>query len=182
MEDLSFIHVLVVDPVGHGKKLLRHLLGLLNAAAVSEVNDTGAALAALREKPFDAIFCFENAGPDTALEFCRKLRRDEQSMNMMIPVVLVTSAARSDTVNNWRDAGGNVALAMPLSADAVMARLGPIIKSPRHFVVSPAFVGPDRRKNDAPFRGSNRRREAAEGVKLLRPRVPGRDGSGGRGA
>jgi CheY-like chemotaxis protein len=174
MEDLSGIQVLVIDSVGHVRKLLRHLLGLLRVAGISEMGDTREALAALRERPFDAIFCDENAGPDPALEFCRALRRDEQSMNMMVPIVLVTAAARSDTVSNWRDAGGNVALAMPLSAGAVMARLGPVLKSPRGFVVSPAFVGPDRRKGDAPYPGSNRRRERAEGVKLLRPRpAPG---------
>lgn len=78
----------------------------------------------------------------------KSLRCDLTTANVVIPAVLVSTAARYDKVKEWRDADGNDVIVKPVSMDVIKQRIASLILSPKAFVTTKTFIGPDRRRND----------------------------------
>ena len=76
MEDLKDVKVLIIDPSGYSKNLLRQImlqLGLMNIEAVANTTE---ALDKMRLQMFDVVFCDENCAPLEPTAFIKALRQD----------------------------------------------------------------------------------------------------------
>ena len=148
MDDLRDRDILILDAAGHSRNLLRQILLLLGFTRVTCASRTTDALAMLRDKFFHVVFCDENVVPHTPAEFMKALRCDLSTANVVIPAVLVSTAARYDKVSEWRDAGGNDVIVKPVSMEVIKQRIASLILNPKAFVTTRTFIGPDRRRDD----------------------------------
>jgi two-component system chemotaxis response regulator CheY len=155
MSDFKDIRSLIVDPAGHSKTLLRRLLVNLGASQVFAVSSTEEALLTLRKDSFNIVFCDELVGPLDPFAFMKALRRDLETRDVTVPVVLVSAGADIAKIKAARDAGMNDVIVKPVSAMTIERKLQSLIHAPRPFVTAKAFVGPDRR-------GSGERRQFGE--------------------
>ncbi len=160
MDGLRDKDILILDSTGHSRNLLRQILLLLGFTRVSCAARTSDALAMLRDRPFRVVFCDEDVRPHTPAEFMKSLRCDLTTANVVIPAVLVSTAARYDKVSEWRDAGGNDVIVKPVSMEVIKLRIASLILNPKPFVTTRTFIGPDRRREDRRQEGA---RNAAAG-------------------
>jgi len=75
-----------------------------------------------------------------------KLRRDERSEVRFAPVIVLTAHTEKGKVLAARDAGATEFCRKPITVTELMSKLARVIDSPRGFVESPAYAGPDRRR------------------------------------
>ena len=179
-EDLK---ILIVDPAGYSKSLLRGILNSLGIQQIVTLTTTDEALATLRVESFDVLLCDERAGPAQPEKFVRTLRSDVSITNVTMPVVLVSAGTNHARVAAWRDAGGSDVIVKPISQDALKLRLQALISNPRNFVTTRTFIGPDRRRAGAERRqfgerrplGGDRRNQQADGTVFTMARSDARE-------
>lgn len=103
----------------------------------------------------------------TGIELIRKIRRDPDSSNRMVPVVILTGYALPERIIEARDAGVTEFLVKPFMAKELANRLAHVINKPRDFIETDTFVGPDRRRRETPGYTPERRKNRE--VKKLDP-------------
>ncbi len=100
--------------------------------------------------------------PKNGLELTKRIRQDEKSPNPFVPIVLMTGYSQKRRVIAARDAGITEFLVKPFTANALYQRIEQLIESPRNFVRSENYFGPDRRrKKDSAYQGPDRRSETS---------------------
>lgn len=103
--------------------------------------------------------------PDRGLQLTKRVRTDERSPNIFVPVIMTAGSGHMNRVIRARDAGVSEYLVKPFTSSQLAKKIERVIEQPRMFVVSEAFVGPDRRaKNPKPYDGSERRQDAVSAV------------------
>jgi DNA-binding NtrC family response regulator len=73
---------------------------------------------------------------------------------------MITGHSTQRRVTEARDVGVNEFLSKPVTARGVLERIGRVVDSPRPFVRSETYFGPDRRRKTDPSYDGPRRRAA----------------------
>ena len=96
--------------------------------------------------------------PVDGLELSHLIRTHEHSPNKFVPIILMTGFSEEKRVINARDEGITEFLVKPFNTRDLYRRLHKIIESPRQFVKTTQYFGPDRRrKNRDSYDGKKRR-------------------------
>jgi CheY-like chemotaxis protein len=91
------------------------------------------------------------------IELVRALRRDERLRVRRMPIIMLTGKAEKADVETARDSGITEFAIKPYTSHALFERLEWLIEQPRPFLLTPEYVGPDRRRRKEPVRGTDRR-------------------------
>jgi two-component system chemotaxis response regulator CheY len=154
----ELLNILLVDDNHHMRVLLTEILRAIGVRQVFEANDGAEALHIMRSSQVDIIMTDLAMQPLDGLDFVRKLRNSPESPNPMAPVIMITGHSTQRRVQEARDAGVNEFLSKPVTARGVLERIGRVVDSPRAFVRSADYFGPDRRRrNDPNYNGPRRR-------------------------
>lgn len=103
--------------------------------------------------------------PDgSGLELIDWVRNHKSDRIRFTPLILVSAFTSEDVIIAARDHGANEALVKPVSGEKVAARILSVIDTPRPFVKTATYFGPDRRRKDKPFNGEDRRIMTAEKI------------------
>jgi CheY-like chemotaxis protein len=156
------LKILIVDDSSHVRTLITEILRALGCQDLMEASDGTEGLHILRSRPVDIVITDLEMRPLDGLEFTHLVRNSPDSPNPMIPIIMLTGQATLRRVAEARDAGVNEFLTKPLTAQAVIGRIGQVIEHPRTFVRTDAYFGPDRRRradpnHPGPFRRSTDR-------------------------
>ncbi len=143
---LEALAVLVVDDSKHMCDLIAMMLRAFGIEQVAACQDTEAALSILRKQDIDVIITDFALPPVDGVQFIQSLRWDPHSPAPFTPVLMVTGYSDRPRVEAARDAGVNEFLVKPVTSRALFDRLVALIDSPRAFVRSPSYMGPDRRR------------------------------------
>lgn len=156
--DLSDVRVLVVDDNRFMRNILHNMLKSLGVGKIDHARDGREALAGLGEGEYELVLTDWEMEGMNGCEFVRTLRADRAARNRMVPIIMVTANGMMDTVLEARDAGVTEFLVKPFSADALYRRILVVIESPRQYVKTKDYFGPDRRRrNDPEYTGPLRR-------------------------
>jgi two-component system chemotaxis response regulator CheY len=157
--DFSRLQILIIDDNDFMRQLYRQLLEAIGFRAeyIKEAADGGEALKLLRDIAIDLTICDLNMKPMNGKEFTRFIRTSDDSPDPYLPILVCTGHAELVHIADARDAGANEILRKPVSAASLYSRLQAVIETPRPFILSKSFVGPDRRRRDVPFEGPDRR-------------------------
>jgi CheY-like chemotaxis protein len=162
---LERLTVLVVDDNKNMRSLVRAILEALGVNHIVDAIDGEAAFKKLEEQQIDLIIADWNMEPMDGLAFTRKVRTDPGSPDQFVPIIMLSGHTEKARVMQARDAGINEFMAKPIAARALYARMVAIIEHPRPFVKTESYFGPDRRRQDMPFPGPDRRTNQPAGAK-----------------
>ncbi len=96
--------------------------------------------------------------PCDGLELSHKIRNDPKSPNKFVPIILMTGFSEKHRVLSARDEGITEFMVKPFNSRDLYRRLQKIIESPRQFVKTVEYFGPDRRRTKAEeYNGPSRR-------------------------
>jgi CheY-like chemotaxis protein len=157
--DFSSLRVLIVDDNPFMRRLLREVLVALNfhpdrAWFAADGED---ALRAMRDRRFDLIICDINMKPMDGKQFTKHVRMDSESEDPYVPIIICTGHAEIEHIREARDAGASEVLRKPITVRNLYERIRSIVEKPRPFIRSDDYHGPDRRRQDLPFKGPDRR-------------------------
>lgn len=155
--DLSNLKVLVVDDYQPMRVIMKNVLYALGIKEISEAGSGEEALKVLQNGELDIVFADNLISPMDGVEMVRRIRAGENDINPFTPVIMISGYSDLVHIMEARDAGINEFLAKPVSAKLVYLRICSVIESPRKFVNSEEFFGPDRRRRELEIDGAERR-------------------------
>jgi len=143
---LQQIKILIVDDQDFIRSILRHMLGVLGARDIYDAVDGEEAW----EKTFlvkpDLVIVDWEMSPVNGVEFTRRIRKDDNSPNRYIPIIMLTGHSDKARVTTARDSGINEFVTKPVAAKPLFERIANVIENPRNFVRTDSYFGPDRRR------------------------------------
>ncbi len=159
--NLEKLRFLVVDDRQPMRHLMRILLGTLGAKQIVEARDGNAAFQEVKEGNIDIVIVDWEMENGNGIDFIRMTRTAKDSPNPFLPIIMMTGYTELKRIVEARDAGVTEFLAKPITARSLAKRLVAIIESPRPFVRTKTYFGPDRRRKNEPFSGPERRGSGA---------------------
>lgn len=159
--DFSRLRVLIVDDNVFSRRIASFALRALNIHQVAEAESAESGYAALSTFVPDIILLDWVMQPIDGLAFIKRVRYDKASGFRYIPMIMVSGFSEIWRVRQARDMGANEFIVKPFSAKVLYTKLKTLIDIPRPFVeVANGYFGPDRRRNNHPFAGQDRRAKA----------------------
>ena len=155
--DISALNILVLEKHLLIRNLLTQVFRQFGVPSVASTPDPKKAWDMFTTLPVDIMFCDWCEELD-GLEFISRVRRDPETANAYVPLVVLTANTELRHVCQARDAGMTEFLAKPVSPKTIYERIVSVIEQDRFFVNCGSFFGPDRRRHrEQPFGGEERR-------------------------
>ena len=173
--NLKNLNVLIVEKLPAMRNMF---VGVLRQLGVKDIRDAPTpdkGFEMLRDKPADLIFTDWGPAFD-GIKLLFKIRKDPDSPDPYVAVIMVTACTELQEVITARDAGITEFLAKPVSVESLYERICSVIESHRVFIRSRDFVGPDRRRRSLDYGGSEQRTHS--NISGFDRRVRGRSFSG----
>jgi two-component system, chemotaxis family, chemotaxis protein CheY len=143
--NLHDLLILIADPNSYTRRIIQGMLRGFGANKLLEVGQSSDLLQTLIEQKVDALILDVGIVPPGGLALTRAIRRKKDNQNCTLPILVMTNDLREATIRDARDAGANMVIAKPMSPKDLYDRLAWIAFSPRKFVDSENYFGPDRR-------------------------------------
>jgi two-component system chemotaxis response regulator CheY len=152
------VRMLIVDDNPHMIHITKTILRGFGAKEFHEALTAEDAFTLVKTMSFDVIITDYAMAPVDGCEFTKQLRTASDSPNHFVPIIMLTAYADKATVEAARDAGVTEFCAKPITATDLYRKVCSVINSPRSFVRTSVYFGPDRRRrsNDA-YKGAERR-------------------------
>lgn len=155
--DFSKVSFLIVDTNPLSSQLVRDILSMLGATAVRVAVSGQRGRKMLRENKFDIVITEFDLEEESGLSLIDWIRNAWDSPDRMLPVIMMTANSEQEYVTMARDSGVTEFLAKPFTVEGLYRRLVSVIARPRAFVNAEDYFGPDRRRRQVPFDGTDRR-------------------------
>ena len=156
--DLSQVKILIVEDMQPMLALTTSLLTMFGFKNVYGARSVDEGWKLFCHYNHDLIVTDWLMEPHDGLEMIRRIRKEEASPNIFVPIILMTGYSDQPRVESARDMGVTEFLMKPYSARDMYARIVQIIEKPRQFVEAGEFFGPDRRRRkNFEFRGDDKR-------------------------
>lgn len=140
------LSILIVEDTPPMQKLVSSVLDALGVGTIFTADEG--------EKGFTK-FCNENPDivitdwhmlPMSGIDLVDKIRRDDNSPNKTVPIIMMTGYSALPRVSQARDKGTTEFLVKPFSANDLARRIAYVINKPRDFIDTGQYFGPDRRR------------------------------------
>lgn len=155
---LERLKVLVVDDNHHMINIIKTILRGFEVKDFYDASNAADAFNLIRTTAFDLIITDYAMDPLNGCEFTKLIRTAEDSPNHFIPIIMLTAYAEKSKVEQARDAGVTEFCAKPVTATELYRKVCAVINTPRSFIRTSVYFGPDRRRRkDNNYRGQERR-------------------------
>jgi len=154
---LTSLKVCIVDSDSQMRQMIRDALTGMGISQIRECADSGRAQQLIDEfRPDLCIFDWAT-GPLDEITFVKNLRARESEDNLGMQLIMMMGNANTRRVIEARNAGVDEFLVKPISLRALHGRLLTLVENPRVYIRTATYVGPDRRRQNRPFAGPDRR-------------------------
>ena len=144
---LKNIRVLVIDENQPIRQLIRSLLLDLDVGMVDIAADPAYGWEIFSQFKQDLLLIdWPVINSQATLNLIQNIRRDPNSANPYVPILLMTGFSNEDRVRQARDAGITEFLMKPFTIQNLVRYITHIVENPRAFIQAPVFTGPDRRR------------------------------------
>lgn len=143
--NLRDLVILIADSNSYFSMIVHGILRSFGANKVIEVKSAMGVIHALNAQKIDILLCDARLPPQGGLSLTRAIRRKADNENRVMPILVMSGDTRETTIKQARDTGANMVIAKPISPASLYDRLAWIALTPRQFVDTPTYFGPDRR-------------------------------------
>jgi CheY-like chemotaxis protein len=162
---LDRLKVLVVDDNLHMINVIKTIMRGFEVKDFFDASNASDAFNVIRNSPVDLIITDFAMEPVNGCDLTRLIRTAEDSPNHFVPIIMLTAYAEKSKVEQARDAGVTEFCAKPVTATELYRKVCSVINTPRSFIRTNVYFGPDRRRRrDDNYQGKERR-EALFGPK-----------------
>lgn len=168
---LKDIKILIAESDPHLGRVLFQVLERMGFKDIKLVRDGEAALASLQQQPRDILLTEWQIHAVDGINLTREIRRSQQALNRLLPIIMMTARAERQDVEVARDAGITEFVVKPYNTHTLFKRIQQVIDNPRGFLLAEQYVGPDRRRRVLPLSHDERRMFVPE-VVLEAPSEP----------
>lgn len=158
---LAKLKILVVDDNTHMIKIVKTILRGFDVKDLFDATDAAGAIDIIRGTSIDLVITDLAMNPMNGCELTRWIRTDLDSPNTFTPIIMLTAYAERSKVEAARDAGITEFCAKPVTASELYRKVCYVINSPRSFVRTGHYFGPDRRRRRGDEYGGDERRDDA---------------------
>jgi CheY-like chemotaxis protein len=162
---LERLNILLVDDNHHMQNIVKTILRGFGVKEICEADNAAEAFALVRTAPFDLIITDFAMEPVNGCEFTKLVRTASDSPNHFVPVIMLSAYAERSKVEAARDAGVTEFCAKPVTAIELYRKVCAVVNTPRSFVRTSVYFGPDRRRRKTGAYKGEERREALFGPK-----------------
>jgi CheY-like chemotaxis protein len=152
------VTTLIVDRDRYTRSLIAQMLRGFGVGGIEAV-DSGEAAKEYIQEHFVDLCIVEASLPDmSGGDLIRWMRREQKEPARFMPILVLTGYTQLKLISQARDAGANLVVKKPVSAQVLFDRVAWIAKTPRSYIETADYVGPDRRFKDiVPPTGAYRR-------------------------
>lgn len=159
--DLTQVRILIVEDMQPMLALTTSMLHMFGFKTVHGARGVNEGYKLFQQYRHDLVITDWLMEPLDGIDLIRMIRKNEDSPDQFVPIILMTGYSDRARVENARDTGVTEFLMKPYSARDLYARIVQIIEKPRQFVDTGEFFGPDRRRRkNFTFTGNDRRGSA----------------------
>ncbi len=145
---LKDVSVLIIDDNTHMIKIVKTILKGFGVATFFEATDAADAFDLVRTNGPDIIIVDYQMNLLDGVDFVRLVRTGQDVSNPYVPIIMLTAYSERKRVLAARDAGITEFCCKPVTAEELYKKFCSIINSPRQFVRTSSYFGPDRRRHD----------------------------------
>lgn len=156
-KELVGCSVLIVDEDSYISRIMASVLTAFDLGLVEEVRSFEEAVAILRHQEVSCLIVDWTDDGGSGLEIVNYVRRDEQSPDREMPIILLTARTELSSIYAARDHGVSEIVAKPFSAAGLLKKLLAALFRGRPFIEMDAYIGPDRRRRERSWDGPERR-------------------------
>ena len=165
---MNRLTVLIVDDNKHMITIVKTLLRGFGISHFLEANNAAEAFDLVRSEHIDFIIVDYLMEILDGTDFVRLVRTGDDSPNPFVPIIMLTAYSERSKVIAARDAGVTEFCCKPVTAKELFRKVRSIVNTPRPFVRTSNYFGPDRRRiKSENYRGPERRSEENEASELL---------------
>ncbi len=157
--DVANLKILIVEDNKQFRFLLRTILEALDIKNLREASNGEEALEVLKNFKADIAIVDWRMDDVDGIECIRRIRSGEGGCDSYLPIVMMTAYSGMGLAKGARDAGVNEFLRKPVEARQLIRALVDVIDSPRPFIKTGDYFGPDRRRKNQPFEHDECRQE-----------------------
>lgn len=162
---LETVRILIVDDFQPILQLLSDILRTLGFQNIDTAKDAQTGYDLLCKKDHDLVILDWRMEPINGLELCQMIRKNPQTPNPYVPILMISGYTAKEKVEVARDAGITEFLGKPFTIEGLHKRIEKIIERPRQFVKAPSYFGPDRRRRKDDDYDGKEKRESNRGKK-----------------
>lgn len=160
--NLKKISVLVVEDLAPMRALISAVLSAFGVGEIYEAANGEEAYKLFQKHNPDIIITDWLMEPVNGLEFIRMVRLKKESVNRLVPIIMMTGYSAMQRVMVARDLGATEFLTKPFTGRDLAKRIDLIINKPRDFIETSTFFGPNRRRKKGDgYEGPKRREDEA---------------------
>ncbi|MCB9964261.1 MAG: response regulator [Rhodospirillales bacterium] len=157
--NLENLSVLVVEDTLPMRKIIHAVLMTLGVGKIYNAENGEEGYRNFLRHNQDIIITDWHMPNVNGLDLIQMIRRNANSPNRLVPIIMMTGYSAFPRVSQARDYGVTEFLVKPFSAEDLAKRLAHVINKPRDFIESPYYFGPCRRRKDgSDYRGLEKRR------------------------
>jgi two-component system chemotaxis response regulator CheY len=160
---LAKLKILVVDDNQHMTNIVKTILRGFDVKDLFEAHNANDAFNLLRTQPVDLIIVDYAIEPMDGCHLTRLIRTASDSTHQFAPIIMLTAYAERSKVEAARDAGVTEFCAKPVTATELYKKVCAVINTPRSFIRTSVYFGPDRRRRKNDSYGGEERRESLFG-------------------
>lgn len=149
--NLARVQICVVDDSAHIRKLISTMLRAMGGANLTEAKDSTAAMNHIYKGTTDIAlidWMLDDGTGRNGLDLVREIRSSSNDAVAYMPIIMITGHTERENIEAARDAGVTEFLAKPFTARTLYSRISALVDSPRPFVKTRSFFGPDRRRRE----------------------------------
>ncbi|MFP4387231.1 MAG: response regulator, partial [Alphaproteobacteria bacterium] len=141
------------------RELLVDIIKTLGVGTVYKAPDGKSAYRQYVIKKPDIIITDWHMPEMDGLELTEKVRKASDSPNRTTPIIMISGFNAPSRISKSRNLGVTEYLSKPFRVEDLSKRISHVVNHPRDFIITPKFVGPDRRRReDENFKDKPRRK------------------------
>lgn len=163
--NLKKISILVVEDLHPMRSLIVSVLDAFGVGTIYEASNGERGYELFQKNNPDLVITDWLMEPVDGLELVKMIRMNKESVNRLVPIIVMTGYSAMARVTKARDLGATEFLTKPFTGRDLAKRINLIINKPRDFVETDNFFGPSRRRKSGEGYDGPRRR-ADEGGRV----------------
>lgn len=156
---LEKLKVFVVDDNHHMTNILKAILRGFGIKDILDASNAYEAFNVFHTTKLDLIITDFAMEPLDGCKLTRMVRADDGGPNRFTPIIMVSAYAERSKIEAARDAGITEFCTKPVTATELYRKISATVNSPRPFVRTSLYAGPDRRRRKNHQHEGQERRE-----------------------